>query len=126
MLIDEGVCDKGFIWNPSNCECECDKSCDVGEYLDYKNCKGRKKLVDKLVEECIETVEEVKLAKIASTELHIAENVCKCSSCMLYIVLFSIIFTSNVETGRYFLYFYWHLKKDVICVKFGTRTQTTN
>ena len=27
---------KGFIWNPSNCECECDKSCDIGEYLDYK------------------------------------------------------------------------------------------
>ena len=24
--------------NPSNRECECDKSCDVGEYLDYKNC----------------------------------------------------------------------------------------
>ena len=26
--------DKGFIWCPSNCECECDKSCDAGEYLD--------------------------------------------------------------------------------------------
>ena len=24
-LIDKGICDKGFIWNPSNCECECDK-----------------------------------------------------------------------------------------------------
>ena len=34
--------DKGFIWNPSNCEC--DKSCDIGEYLDYKNCKCRKKI----------------------------------------------------------------------------------
>ena len=22
-LIDKGVCDKGFIWNPSNCECLC-------------------------------------------------------------------------------------------------------
>ena len=67
-LIDKGVCDKGFIWNPSNCECECDKSCDVGEYLDYENCKCRKKLVDKLVEECTENVEEVKLAKITSAE----------------------------------------------------------
>ena len=63
-LIDKGVCDKGFIRNPSNCECECDKSCDVGEYLDYKNCKCRQKLANKLVEECTETVEEVKLAKI--------------------------------------------------------------
>ena len=30
------MCDKGFIWNPFNCECEFDKSCDIGEYLDYK------------------------------------------------------------------------------------------
>ena len=52
------MCDKRFIWNPSNCECACDKSCDVGEYLDYENCKCRKKLVDKLVEECTETVEK--------------------------------------------------------------------
>ena len=36
-LIDKRICDKGFIWNSSNCECECDKSCDIGEYLDYKN-----------------------------------------------------------------------------------------
>ena len=47
-LIDKEVCNKKFIWNPSNCECECDRSCDVGEYLDYKNCKCRKKLADKL------------------------------------------------------------------------------
>ena len=26
---------KGSIWNASNCECEFDKSSDVGEYLDY-------------------------------------------------------------------------------------------
>ena len=30
-LIDKGTCDKGFIWNPSNCECECDESCDFGK-----------------------------------------------------------------------------------------------
>ena len=29
-LSDKGVCDEGFIWNPSNCECECDKSGNVG------------------------------------------------------------------------------------------------
>ena len=62
------MCNKGFIWNPSNCECECDKACDVGEYLDYENCKCRKKLVASLIEECTETVEEVKLAKITLAE----------------------------------------------------------
>ena len=35
-MIDKGTRDKVFIWNPRNCECECDKSCDVGEYLNYK------------------------------------------------------------------------------------------
>ena len=96
--------------NPSNCECECDKSCDVGQYLDYENCKYKKKIVDKLVEECIETVKEVKLAKTSLSE---DENKHKCSSCTLYIVLFSIIFTINVGIGSYFLYFYWCLNKDV-------------
>ena len=41
-LINKRICDKGFIWNPSNCECECNKNCDFSEYLDYKNCKCRK------------------------------------------------------------------------------------
>ena len=59
-VIDKRACDTGYIWNPSNCEFECDKSCDVGEYLDYENCKCRKSLVVKLVEECNEIVEELK------------------------------------------------------------------
>ena len=41
-LIDKGVCDKGYVWNPSNYECECDKSCIIGEYLDYSSCKCKK------------------------------------------------------------------------------------
>ena len=51
------MCDKGFFWNPSNCECECDKLCDIGKYLDYKNCNCRNKLVDKLLEECSENID---------------------------------------------------------------------
>ena len=51
-LIDKEICDKGFIWNPSNCECKCDKNCDFSEYLGYENYKCRKKLVDKLIDEC--------------------------------------------------------------------------
>ena len=97
-LIDKGVCDKGFLWNPSNCEWECDKVCDVSEYVDYGNCKWTKKLVDKLLDECAETVEEVKLAKITLAE---NENKYKCSSCTLYIVLFSILFIINIRIGAF-------------------------
>ena len=42
-FVDNERYDKGFIWNPSNCKCECNKLCNVEEYLDYKNCKCRKK-----------------------------------------------------------------------------------
>ena len=57
-MIDKGRCDKGCIWNPSNSEFEYDKSCDVGEYGNYENCKCRKRLIDKLVEECSENIDE--------------------------------------------------------------------
>ena len=100
-LIDKGICDKGFIWNPSNCEWECDKMCDIGEYLDYENCKCRKKLVDQLVDECTETVEEVKFAKIT-----LAQNECenKYSSCTLYIVLMIVAFTIFTGITAYFFF----------------------
>ena len=51
------------MWNPSNYECECDKSGNIGEYLDYSNCKCRKKLVDPLIEECTENIDETMLVK---------------------------------------------------------------
>ena len=60
-LIDIGRCDKEFIWNPSSFECECDKLRDIEQYLDYNNCKCRKELISKLVEECSENIEGNKM-----------------------------------------------------------------
>ena len=65
-MIDKGICDKGFIWNPSNYECECDRSCDFREYLDYANCKCRKILIDKVLEQYIEIIDEFKMARVIS------------------------------------------------------------
>ena len=47
-LSDKKRCDKEFIRNPRNCNFEFDKSCDVVKYLDYENCKCRRKIVDEL------------------------------------------------------------------------------
>ena len=100
-MIDKGVCDKGFISNPSDCECECDKSCDISEYLDYSNCKCRKKLADKLVEECTENIQETRLVeKTLAKNEH--EN--KCSSCTVYTALFFIILAINIGVSIYFAY----------------------
>ena len=71
-MIDKETWDKEFIWNPSNCECEYDKSCNVGEYLDYSNCKCIKRLIDKLVEECRESDEK----KLHSNEINVYEKIC--------------------------------------------------
>ena len=108
-MIDKGVYDKEYAWNPINCECEWDKSCDIGEYLDYENCKCGKRLVDKLVEECAENVDEAKLTKITLAE---NENSYKCSSCTVHIVLFWIFVTINVVgIGAYCICFHGRLKK---------------
>ena len=122
QLIHTGICDKGFIWNPSKCKCECDKACDVGEYLDYENCKCRKKLVDKLVDKCTKTIEEVKLARIALAEI---ENSYKCSSCAVYIVLMIVIFAICTGITTYFVYYNWSLiKNNASCIKFGFHKET--
>ena len=85
--------------------------CDVGEYLDYENCKCTKQLVDKLVDECAKTVEKVKITKITLAE---NENSYKCNSYPVYIALFSIFFTINIGIVIYFVYSHWYLKKDVL------------
>ena len=90
-----------------------DKSCDFGEYLDCENCKCRKRLVDKLVEECIENIDEAKIAGITfAKDENKHKN--KCSSCTPYVVLFSIIFTFNIAIGTYF-----------ICNKYMNRNEET-
>ena len=99
--------DKGYAWNPSNCQCECDKSCDFGEYLDYEKCKCRKRLVDKLVEECNENIDEAKLTEIALFE---HKNECVCYD-KVFIVLAVIAFTVSIGIGAYFVY-YKYMKRN--------------
>ena len=82
--IGKGMCDKGFIWNPSNCECECDKSCDIGEYLDYKNCKCRKKIIDKLVEECSENIDGNEMLYNETLDIISSSDNKTSDSCVVY------------------------------------------
>ena len=59
-------------------------------------------MVNKLVEECNETTDEVKLTKTTIAE---NENSYKHKFCILYIALFSIVFIINVVIGAYFVYY---------------------
>ena len=63
-------------------------------------------LIDKLVEECSEIIDEVKMTKITSTKLHSPEDENKCkSSCTIYVVLIATIFSINIGIGTYFIYY---------------------
>ena len=82
----------------------------------------QKKLVDKLIDECTETIEEVKVAKITLAENE-SEN--KYSSCTVYIVLMIVIFTIFTRITASFVYYNWSLiKNNIFCIKFGTHKET--
>ena len=82
----------------------------------------QKKLVDKLVDECTETIEEVKLAKITLAENE-SEN--KYSSCTVYTVLIIVVFTIFTGITTYFVYCNWFfIKNNVSCIKFSTPKET--
>ena len=98
----------------------CDKAYDIGKYLDYENCKRRKKIIDKLIDECTETIEAVKLAKIT-----LAENENRYSSWRMYIVLMIVILTIFTGITIYFVYYNWSLiKNNASCINFNTHRET--
>ena len=77
----------------------------------------QKKLTDKLIDECTETIEEMKLANITFTE---NKNNYECSSCIVYIVLMSIAFTVFTGITVYLVYYNWSLiNNNIHCIKFN-------
>ena len=96
------MCDKVFIWNSSNCEWEWGKSFDVRGYLDYENCKRRKRLDDKLVEECSENIDENKLTY--NRTLNVYRNVC--NSCTICTVLSVMLFIISISISSVSIYFH--------------------
>ena len=98
-LIDKGKGDGGFIWNPSICESECDKSCNVGEYLDYANCKCRKRLIDKVFEECSEDINGNEMIYNVTLNDHRKVG----NSCTIYIILI-ITFIILMSIGSVYIF----------------------
>ena len=93
-----------------NYECECDKSCNIGEYLDYSSCKCRKKLIDPLIEECTENINETELIKVTAEN----KNNDRCRSYVVYMLLFWIFFVISCGT---IIYIDYHVY--VNCIKYN-------
>ena len=71
---------------------------DVGEYLDYENCKCSKKFVDKLVEEYSEEID--------GNEMIYNNYGNVCNSCTIYIALLVLFLTIIIGIGSVFIYFH--------------------
>ena len=69
---------------------------NLGEYLDYSSCKCRKKLIDPLEK----NIDETKLVNITVEN----ENNSRCTSYLVYKVLFFIFFIINCGIIIYFVY----------------------
>ena len=115
--LDTSACNNKQNWIDDKCSCECKELIKVyvikdlfgiliivsvsvtnhvmmGEYLDYENCKCRKKLV----EECTENIGKVKIAGMALFK-HGNESLRSCTIC---VVLAVIAITITISIGAYF------------------------
>ena len=90
-------CAKGYTWNPSICECQCDKRYKPGQYLDHKNCVCKNKLIGRLIEEWTSVINETMVNNKDSSNNNTIRNV--------FIVLFSVVILIGVICFFVFIYF---------------------
>ena len=67
--------------------------------MDYKNCKCRNRIIDKLVEECNKIVDENKIYNATLSTIASNDSLSDCVSCTPYIVLFAVILITGVIIG---------------------------
>ena len=78
--------------------------------------------LQQLVDECTETIEEVKLAKITPAENESKNNY---SSCTVHIVFMIVVFKTFTRITIYFVFYNWSfIKNHVSCIKFSTHKET--
>ena len=97
-------CDKGYMWNPSTCECQCNKWCKTGQYLDHKNCVCKNKLIGRLIEECTSIINETMINNKYSGNNNTLRNV--------FIGLFSVAVPIGIICFCVFAYFRWFKGKN--------------
>ena len=94
------TCNKGYMWNPSTCACECDMWCKPGQYLDYKNCFCKNKLIGRVISKCTSLINETMISnkKNISNDDTITN---------IFNGLFSVLLFIGIVCFRIFAYFKW-------------------
>ena len=112
-------CTKGYMWNPSTCECQCDMWCKPGQYLGYKSCICKNKLIARVIAECTSIINE--------TMINNRDNIDNDNTVWnIFIGLFSVVMFAVIVYLCVFAYFKWFKGKklfknkytDVLCNRF--------
>ena len=71
------------MWNPSMCDCECNKACKIDEYLDIKNCSYKKVILFGLFGILILACED-EILTTTETSLVDKKGTCEINNCSIY------------------------------------------
>ena len=104
-------CTKGYTCNPSTCECQCDMWCKPGQYLDYKNCICKNKLIARVTAECTSVINE--------TMINNKDNIDNNNTITnIFIGLFSVVMFAVIVYFCVFAYFKWFKGKKLLKNKY--------
>ena len=98
--------DKGYTWNPSTFECQCDMWCKPGQYLDHKNCICKNKLIGRVIEECTSVINET---MINNKDNITNDNITNDNTYLILFILFLVLFIVFLIG---FIYYYWRSNAD--------------
>ena len=90
-------CTKGFTWDQSTCECQYDKWCKPGQYLDHKNCICKNKLIGRVTEEYTSVINE--------TMINNKDNITTTNNNNTYLILFIVFLTGFIVFLIGFIYY---------------------
>ena len=99
------------MWNPSTCACECDMWCKPGQYLDYKKCVCKNKLIGKIISESTSIINE--------TMINNKKNIDNNDTTVIFISLFSVLLFIGVTCFYIFAYFKWIKGKKLFKKKYA-------
>ena len=89
---------KGYMWNPSTCAGECETWCKPDQYLDYKKCVCKNKLIGKVISDCTSLINETMINnKMSITNDDTTESI--------FIGLFSVLLFIGITCFCVFTYF---------------------
>ena len=93
-------CIKGYTWNRSTCESQCDMWCKPGQYLDHKNCVCKNKLIGRVIAECTSVINKTMMNNVDNKDN---------DNTITYIFngLFSVLLFIGIVCFCVFAYFKW-------------------